>query len=72
MQKLGNQKFSAIFKKLNVNFLAGSHTIFLNKRVFKHIFAFLLMQMRACYKEQMREVIDYDSRSLHGLPGQRC
>jgi len=34
----------------------------------------MLMQMRACLKEHMREVIDYDCvlRSLCGLPGQNC
>jgi len=37
-----------------------------------HIFAFVLMKICACYKEQMREIIDYVFfRSLHGLSGQR-
>jgi len=30
------------------------------------------MQMCACYKEQMRDVIDSVLGSLHGFPGQCC
>jgi len=51
VQKIGNQKFSAIFETSNVNIL--SHYFF-EQRAFKHIFAFVLMQMCACLKEHMR------------------
>ena len=54
------------------NLPAPTPTVSLNKGVFKHIFAFVLMQMCTCLKEHMREVIDCVLRSLHGLPGQRC
>ena len=43
---------------------------FFEQRAFKHIFAFVSMQMRACLKEHIW--VDYLLRSLHGLPGQRC
>jgi len=46
-----NQKFSAIFEKSNVNILL---CYFFEQRAFKHIFAFVLLQMCACLKEQMR------------------
>ena len=55
-------KKSEIFSQIREvegEFLAGSHTTFLNKELFKHIFALLLMQMCACLKEHMREIIDY-------------
>ena len=51
MQTIRNQKVSAIFKKSNVNFFSY---YFFEQRDFKHIFAFVLMQMCACLKEHMR------------------
>jgi len=55
-----NQTFSAIFKKSNVNFLLEVILFLcsLNKGLFEHIFEFMLLQMCACLKEHMREVID--------------
>jgi len=32
--------------------------LYFEQRTFKHIFAFVLMQMHACLKEHMRKVID--------------
>ena len=46
-------------KKVKCEFLARSHTFSLNKWLFEHSFAFVLMQMCACLKEHMRKVIDY-------------
>ena len=50
VQKIRNQKFSAIFKRSNVKF----SYYFFEQRAFKHIFTFVLMQMCACLKEHMR------------------
>jgi len=58
VQKIKNQRSSAIFKKSKVNFLLEV-ILFLWTKAFKHIFAFVLMQMFACLKEYMRELIDY-------------
>jgi len=54
------------FKKARGEFLARSHTIsFLQTKGL----GFVLMQMCACQKEHMREVIDYVFLgSLHGYP----
>ena len=53
VQKIRNQKFSAIFERSNVNFF--SYYFFeLEQMAFKHIFVFVLMQMCACLKEHMR------------------
>jgi len=46
MQKIRNQKFSALLK-IKGEFLAISHTISLNKGRLKHNLALVLMQMCA-------------------------
>ena len=52
VQKIRNQKFLAIqMWKSNVNFISY---YFFEQRAFKHIFAFVLMQMCVCLKEHMR------------------
>jgi len=54
VQKIRNQKFSAISKNSNVNLLLGLGVIFIfEQRAFKHFFAFVLMQMCVCLKEHM-------------------
>jgi len=45
--------------KVKREFLAKSHIISSEQRVFKHIFAFVLMQISACLKEHTREAIHY-------------
>ena len=55
MQKIRNQKFLAILKKSNVNFLLEVIlAYFFEQRAFKHIFVFVLMPMCVCMKEHMR------------------
>jgi len=58
VQKIRNQKFSAIVKTSKVNFLLEV-ILFLWTKGFKHIFAFMLMHMCACLKERTREVIGH-------------
>ena len=58
-----NSEVFNCFKKVKGEFRAGSHTTSLNKGLL-HTFAFVLMQMSACQKEHMREVIDYVFRAL--------
>jgi len=70
VQKIRVQKFSANFKKSKVNFVP--EVFFFEQRAFEKILGFVLMQMCACSKEHMREVIDCVLRCFHGLPWQRC
>jgi len=61
VQKIRNQKFSAVSKKSKVNFLLEVIIIIFlfEQRAFKHIFPRVLMQMCAFFKERTRGVIDY-------------
>jgi len=48
-EKIRIRKFSAIFGKSKVNFVLGVMIYyFFEQRDFKHIFAFVLMQICAC------------------------
>jgi len=47
------------FEKVIGTFPSRSLNIFSNNGLLKHIFAFVLMRMCACYNEHMREVNNY-------------
>jgi len=49
-----NSEIFSYSKKAKCEFLARSHNYFFEQRVFKNIFAFVLMQMCACLKKHMR------------------